>query len=491
MINNQQTLNLSPHMNLYDILIPQDHPLRKINDLVDFSFVYDELKDKYCETNGRNAVHPIVMFKYLLLKFIYNLSDHGLVERSRYDMSFKYFLGLQPEDPVIHASSLTKFRKQRLKDKNLLDILIQKSVEVAIQQGVMIHSHSIIIDATHTLSRYHQCKKAEMFALQIEKLENTIKNAAVSYKLPEKGKGFSYKTEETRAYCREVVESIKSSKLAEYPAIREDTELLQEMIEDLANTYHYSIDKDARIGHKTRTRSFYGYKTHLAMTEDRIITAATVTSGEKGDEKELEELIEKTEKNGLEIREVLADKAYSSVDNIEYTQSKNIQLIAKLHPRMKTGKYRKVDGFIFNKDAKLMQCPQGHLALRSSYQKRATSHKNNVIRYFFDIEKCKECPRRKGCYKEGQKNKSYNITIKKEFYKKLEAFEKSPYFKERNRNRYMIEAKNGEIKNQHGYARCQMIGLDGLELQGAMTIFAVNLKRIIKLQGGSLPIREE
>jgi len=39
MINNQQTLNLSPHMNLYDILIPQDHPLRKINDLVDFSFV--------------------------------------------------------------------------------------------------------------------------------------------------------------------------------------------------------------------------------------------------------------------------------------------------------------------------------------------------------------------------------------------------------------------------------------------------------------------
>ena len=29
MINNQQTLNLSPHMNLYDILIPQDHPLPK------------------------------------------------------------------------------------------------------------------------------------------------------------------------------------------------------------------------------------------------------------------------------------------------------------------------------------------------------------------------------------------------------------------------------------------------------------------------------
>lgn len=40
------------------------------------------------------------MFKYLLLKAINDVSDVDLVERSKYDMSFKYFLDMAPEDPV-------------------------------------------------------------------------------------------------------------------------------------------------------------------------------------------------------------------------------------------------------------------------------------------------------------------------------------------------------------------------------------------------------
>ena len=73
--------------------------------------------------NGRNAICPIRMFKYLLLKAIFELSDVDVVERSRYDMSFKYFLDMTPEEEVIEPSSLTKFRKLRLKDVNLLDML--------------------------------------------------------------------------------------------------------------------------------------------------------------------------------------------------------------------------------------------------------------------------------------------------------------------------------------------------------------------------------
>jgi hypothetical protein len=45
-----------------------------------------------------------------------------LVERSRYDMSFRYFPQMAPEEAVIDPSSLTKFRKLRLKDLNLLDL---------------------------------------------------------------------------------------------------------------------------------------------------------------------------------------------------------------------------------------------------------------------------------------------------------------------------------------------------------------------------------
>ena len=66
--------------------------------------------------NGRVAEDPIRMFKYLLLKTIYTLSDVDVVEHSRYDLSYKYFLGMMPEDDVINPSSLCKFRRMRLKD---------------------------------------------------------------------------------------------------------------------------------------------------------------------------------------------------------------------------------------------------------------------------------------------------------------------------------------------------------------------------------------
>ena len=127
MLSSQLKLNLSYYSDLYNMIVPKDHILRKIRELVDFSFIYDELKNKYCLDNGRNAKNPILLFKYLLLKYLYNLSDNGVVERSRYDMSFKYFLELTPEEEVIHPSLLTKFRKQRLKDENILDLLVTSS----------------------------------------------------------------------------------------------------------------------------------------------------------------------------------------------------------------------------------------------------------------------------------------------------------------------------------------------------------------------------
>jgi transposase len=93
MLVQQQTIQFSEHSKLYDLIVPKENILIKINDLIDFSFIYDELLNKYCTTNGRMAESPVRMFKYLLLKTIYTVSDVDVVERSLYDMSFKYFFG--------------------------------------------------------------------------------------------------------------------------------------------------------------------------------------------------------------------------------------------------------------------------------------------------------------------------------------------------------------------------------------------------------------
>ena len=65
MLKSQQELNFSQYTDLYDKLIPQNHLFRKINELIDFSFIRDDLKDKYCPDDGRTAKDPEYLFKFL------------------------------------------------------------------------------------------------------------------------------------------------------------------------------------------------------------------------------------------------------------------------------------------------------------------------------------------------------------------------------------------------------------------------------------------
>ena len=73
------------------------------------------LSDRYSIDYGRPAYSPEVMFKLLFLKMLYNLSDERVIQEAQVNMAYKYFLNLDPEDPLMHPSSLTKFRKTEIK----------------------------------------------------------------------------------------------------------------------------------------------------------------------------------------------------------------------------------------------------------------------------------------------------------------------------------------------------------------------------------------
>lgn len=221
MLQQQQSMTLSPYIELYNLIIPKDNMLREINELIDFSFVYEELKDRYCQDNGRNAIDPIRMFKYLLLKAIFELSDIDIVERSRYDMSFKYFLDMAPEEPVLDSSSLTKFRKLRLKDLNLLDMLINKTVEIAIEKGI-IKNKAIIVDATHTKARYNQKSPREILQDRSRKLRKAVYKANESLKAKFPTKNTNDVLEDEITYCQKLIEVLEAEGgVCELPKIKD------------------------------------------------------------------------------------------------------------------------------------------------------------------------------------------------------------------------------------------------------------------------------
>ncbi|HHV92892.1 MAG TPA: IS1182 family transposase [Pseudomonas aeruginosa] len=483
--NNQLELNFSKHIKLYDILIEKDNMWRQLNDMVDFSFVYEELKNKYSSTMGRTCEDIIRMFKYLLLKSYFKISDRGLVERTKTDLLFKYFLGYDPEETrLINPSLLTVFRRERLKDEeiNLMDKLIKKTVELALERGLIEVKNKIIVDSTHTNAIYHHISPREELIRQAKELRKSIYkyDETMHDKMPRK-KEASGILEDQIEYTKELLNIIKKEeKMLKYPGIEEQVNYLEETMSDTETELEYSKDKDARVGHKTIDTSFFGYKTHIAMTPERIITAATITTGEKHDGKELINLIEKSKNSGIEVEAIIGDGAYSEKDNLDYCNENNIKNVSKLSKNVTHGNGKNKDNFEYNKDAGMYVCKAGNMAIKKAKQGKKEINQQ-VECYYFDVAKCKHCPLKDGCYKKDSKTKTYSVKIKNGTHIQHMEYMEKDEFKNLYKERYKIEAKNAELKNNYNYGNANACGKLGITIQGATTLFLANIKRIIRL----------
>ncbi|MEG0290922.1 MAG: IS1182 family transposase [Erysipelotrichaceae bacterium] len=484
----QEQLSLSPYASLYDILIEKENFWRQLNESIDFSFIFDEVKEKYSDSMGRPAEDPIIMFKYMLLKAKFELSDRDLIVHTKTDMLFKYFLGYDPEElNFINHSSLSKFRHLRLKDANLLDILISKTVAIALDAGIMNAKANLILDSTHTNAIFQHISPREELIKRAKALRKAVYSVdpTMKEKMPKKRES-SGLLEDQITYCKELIKVIDSDERMEvFTNVLERNNYLKEGLADTEIELEYSKDQDARVGHKTADTSFFGYKTHIAMTPERIITAATITSGEQHDGKQLQALVEKSKEAGLEVEAVIGDGAYSEKDNLQYAEKNNMKLVSKLSKSVTHGNGKNKDKFEYNKDAGMYVCQAGHMAtkkIKSGSKCDKSGSNTQVELYYFDVEKCKYCPHKEGCYKEGAKTKTFSVNIKDNVHINHMEYMESEEFQELYRERYKIEAKNAELKNEYGYDTAHACGLLGISIQGASTLFLANMKRIIKLK---------
>lgn len=474
MLSPQGNLPLSGYCDLYDIVVPKGHLLRRLNELCgDFGFIYDELKDKYCPDNGRMASDPRMLFKYLVLKVIYDLSDVDVVAHSRYDMSYKYFLGLAPEDDVIDPSTLCKFRRQRLQDDGLLDKLIGRSVRIALDNG-LIKSRDIIVDSTHTRSRYNPQDPMSALRQRGSELRKAVydKDEKAREGMPQEYEGDDL--QEAMSYMDRLVKHVSSLPVSALPAVSERINSLKEAVDDIRDHFDVSKDRDARTGHKTVDSSYFGYKTHIAMSDEGIITSAVVTSGEQDDGRQMQTLIDKSVANGMDVETVIGDGAYSSKENVAQSKAKGISVVAKVNPVVQG--VRSDSRFTINKDAGMAVCQAGHMAIRKHAAKDGSRDT-----YYFDVRKCIVCRLRWDCFRFGQTRKTFSVCHRTEGQKAQIAFQKTEEFRRKARTRYKIEAKNSDLKHNYGYDRADSCGLHAMTLQGAVSMFACNMRRIVRL----------
>jgi transposase len=131
-----------------DARVPRDHPLRAIRDLVDEALA--ELSPRfealYAQV-GRPSIAPEKLLRAQLLQVLYTVrSERQLMEQLDYNLLFRWFVGLNMDDPVWDATVFTKNR-QRLLDGEIAGAFLERIVRQARQRGLLSGEH-FTVDGT-------------------------------------------------------------------------------------------------------------------------------------------------------------------------------------------------------------------------------------------------------------------------------------------------------------------------------------------------------
>ena len=479
---------------LYDS-IPENHVLKLVEKALDFSFINKKLAGSYCANFGRPAKEPEMMMKLNMLEYLYNLSDERVIEEASYNLAYKWFLGLNPEEKLPNPSLLSKFRTQRLKEATLDEVMseiVRQCVEKGILKGV-----GLTIDATHIEAN---CVKkvperimkhlAKRIFKGLEKDEGSIPEG-INTDIPDYTQiEDNIEAKETmKTYLTEVIEQAKKhGGEATEKAIDEAEKVLSDEKFILQKGQRSLSDPDARVGSKSKTETFFGYKAEFTMTADeRIITAMTVSSGEYVDGTEFERLLEMTEQEGIKVEEFYGDRAYFRKNIMESLNDRNI----KDYIPVSASVYKMdEEKFSYNKDSDEWICMAGNKTVKCRKTQRITNGKTyGVLEYTFNKAQCLRCPHRCECMGEKQTAvRKLRISDSTPYFYMKSQEQKSPEFKEKYKKRSAQEWKNGELKRFHGMARARGWGLRSVTFQAKMTAIAVNLKRIAAILSSFFPI---
>ena len=129
-------------------LIPQDHFLRKLDAAISFEFVYDLVAPLYSD-RGRPSIDPVLLVKMLLLGYLYGIdSERKLEEEVRYNIAYRWYLGLDLDDPVPDHSTFSQNRRRRFHGQEVFRQIFEQIVAEC-QKAGLVRGENVVMDSTH------------------------------------------------------------------------------------------------------------------------------------------------------------------------------------------------------------------------------------------------------------------------------------------------------------------------------------------------------
>ena len=272
-------------------IVPQDSLFRKIDKYIDFTFIYDEVKDLYCENNGRPSIDPVVLFKLVFIQALDGIkSMRKTCEKIKVDAEYRWFLGIPFGQDTPHFSTFSKNYERRFKDSNVFENIFINIVNQAIKYH-LIDGTTFYTDSTHKKANANKNKFDDEIVKNIKDRRIWLEEEINEERIKNGKKPFDYKDEIEEKH-------IKVSK----------------------------TDKEAGYYHRDNKEKGFMYLDHRTVDDKcNIIVDCYVTKGNIHDSTPFIERAEYIKNNfKFDIKNYAVDSGYLTLDIKKYFIDNNI-----------------------------------------------------------------------------------------------------------------------------------------------------------------------
>ncbi|MCL5264641.1 MAG: transposase [Chloroflexi bacterium] len=477
---------------LYNHFVPKNHPLRKIDEAIDFSFILPLVKDRYDPWVGRYGKHPEQMWRLLFAQFHMNLSDEKIIVEAHVNLALRGLLRLGMDEKPCHPTTLQKFRFNRLDNDIYLKIHFEL-LRQAEENGLLNRDERQIFDTSHVRSNtrvvstaylllqarrlvIREVKKIDdSFGQQLEEQAEAERAAYREERKKRHEQGLPKLTKEekiasvtnvVRKTLEEVLGRIAGGQLEATERLNVALAILEKVIKDREKDAKERIvsvhDPEARKGAKGNFR-WDGRKLAINMQEESyLIVAAESAPGNANDCTLVEPLLDQQkEEMKMVPPELTADKGADTGPIRDMLHER--QILGHI-PMTKTTNARgadlyKVRDFIYDPEAKTVTSRAGKTT-KAAFRDKAQSRDGYT--YMFQKRWCKVCEQRywcRGSYPTENLRHGRYVYISMHWIAYDEAYShnKSKEFEEAYGKRGRVEAKISELV-YHGARRCRYRG---------------------------------
>jgi len=124
-----------------EALVPKNHFLRKVDAVLDLSFVREAVAECYSASRGRPSVDPELALRMMLLGRLYDLGDREVCDEIGMHVGMRWFCGMNLHDPVPDHSTLSKLKNERWGESGLFQQLFDKVILQCSEAGLVSGRH--------------------------------------------------------------------------------------------------------------------------------------------------------------------------------------------------------------------------------------------------------------------------------------------------------------------------------------------------------------